>query len=260
MDRSRKILSSASDRKSLETFGDCKDCGLEHQLSVGNAPALAREMMHEFETIRRLDYWVPESEADPRLSFENLFPAGHGNMFGVLECENDRGESVVLRAFSSLPEGIRQIDGWVLPLLSLRTYEETILPAQNEIKKRTTEMEGLASDSLAYMELKEARRRVSQRLWEKMCTAYRLRNFRGEERSLREAIWPGTPITGGIGECCAPKLLNHAALHRLRPMGLAEFFWGADQKPGGRVSGQFYPSCKARCQPILGFMLCGIET
>jgi hypothetical protein len=243
----------------LESFGGCQDCGLRHRLPIGNAHALALEVMREFETIQRLDYLVPESEADPRLSFANLFPAGHGNMFGVLECENDRGEIVVLRAFSSLPEGIRQIDGWVLPLLSLGIYEETILPAQSEIKKRTAEMEGVGSDSLAYMELKEARRRVSQGLWEKMCAAYRFRNFRGEERSLQEAVWPGTPITGGIGECCAPKLLNHAALHGLRPVGLAEFFWGADQKPGGRVSGQFYRSCKSRCQPILGFMLCGVE-
>lgn len=260
MDRSRKILSSASDRKSLESFGDCKDCGVVHRLPVGNAHALACEMMNEFETIRRLDYRVPDSEADPRLSFDNLFPAGHGNMFGVLECENDRGESVVLRAFSSLPQGIRQIDGWVLPLLSLRIYEETILPAQSEIKEKTAKMRGLEADSVAYMELQEARKKVSHGLWEEMCTAYRLRNFRGEDRSLREAILPGTPLSGGIGECCAPKLLNHAALHGLRPKGLAEFFWGADQKPGGRVSGQFYPSCQARCQPILGFMLCGIET
>ena len=244
----------------MESFGDCQDCGLRHRLPVGNAHALALEVMREFETIQRLDYLVPESEADPRLSFANLFPIGHGNMFGVLECENDRRETVVLRAFSSLPEGIRQINGWVLPLLGLGIYERTILPAQRGIKEITAEMNGLGSESLAYMELKEARRSLSQALWKRMCAAYRFRNFRGEERSLQEAALPGTLITGGIGECCAPKLLNHAALQGLRPLGLAEFFWGADQKPGGRVSGQFYPSCKARCQPILGFMLCGIET
>ena len=32
-----------------------------------------------------------------------------------------------------------------------------------------------------------------------------------------------------------------------------------DGGTGGRVSGEFYPSCEARCRPILGFMLCGLK-
>lgn len=244
------------------TFGDCRDCGRRHELPVGNARAHALEMMREFETIRRLDYRVSEDAADPRLSFETLFSGGRGNMFGVLECEDERGETVVLRAFSSLWDGIRQIDGWVLPVLGADVYEGLILPAQADIKAMTAEMAGLDEGSPAFAEVQSRRKRVSQILWTKMCASYRFRNFRGVERRLADAILPGASITGGMGECCAPKLLNHAARNGLQPRGLAEFYWGADGQGGGRfgsrVPGEFYSSCEARCRPILGFMLCGL--
>ncbi len=245
-----------------DSFGDCRDCGVRHRLPVGNAGALALEIMREFETIGRLDYRVPEAEADPRLAFANLFAGGRGNMFGVLECEDAGGETVILRAFSSLWDGIRQIDGWVLPVLGVDVYEGVILPAQADIKSMTAEMGDLDARSQAYADLQNRRKHVSQTLWKEMCARYRFRNFRGEERGLAEAILPGTPVTGGMGECCAPKLLNHAARNRLRPLGLAEFYWGDERRGRGRVAsrvvGEFYPSCTTRCQPILGFLLCGL--
>jgi len=253
---------TSSDRTSAGTYGDCQDCGRRHELSDGNARAYALEMMRELKAIRRLDYRVPKDEAEPQLSFENLFSHGRGNMFGVLECVDARGQTVFLRAFSSLWDGIRQVEGWVLPLLSAEVYERTILPAQDVIKAMTVEMKGLEAETAAYVEVQNRRKGVSQTLWEEMCAAYRFRNFRGEERSLEEAVSPGAPIPGGVGECCAPKLLNHAARHGLRPRGLVEFYWGEDRRrteEGGRISGEFYPSCEARCRPILGFMLCGIE-
>jgi hypothetical protein len=258
-----QIGSPSVEGGSAGTFGECRDCERRHGLPVGNARALALEMMDEFESIRRLDYRVAEKEADPRLSLAKLFSGGRGNMFGVLECEDRHGETVVLRAFSSLWEGIRQIEGWVLPILDVGVYEDVILPAQDEIKSMTAEMADLEANSRAWAEVQSERKKVSQALWEKMCAAYRFRNFRGEERALSDAILPGRPITGGMGECCAPKLLNHAARNGLRPLGLAEFYWGDAGQGEGRVAsrvvGEFYPSCEARCRPILGFMLCGLD-
>ncbi len=258
--------------ESAGSFGDCWGCRRRHALPLGNARAHALEMMREFEEIRRLDYRVTADQADPRLSFANLFARGRGNMFGVLECEDEAGNVIVLRAFSSLWDGIRQIDGWVSPILAASVYEKMILPAQQDIKAMTKQMSGLHAHSIAHAEVHERRKVVSQTLWEEMIEAYRFRNFRGDERRLADAIWPGTPIPGGIGECCAPKLLNHAARKGLRPLGLAEFYWDGgsgdvahadvgDRPPrvASRVSGEFYPSCEARCRPILGFMLCGLD-
>ena len=59
-----------------------------------------------------------------------------------------------------------------------------------------------------------------------MCESYLFQNFRGEVRSLGDAILPPAPAPGGVGECCAPKLLNHVVLHKLRPRSLSEFSGG----------------------------------
>lgn len=237
-------------------FGECRDCGCLHRLPVGRARTYALELMREFEAIRRLDYLAPTEAADPELSFDHLFPGGHGNMFGVLECEDAKGRTVLLRAFSSLRRGIRDIDGWVPPLLSADTYYGRILPTQQKIEAWTLELAALAPASRAHCELLEQRKRVSRALLAEMQELYCFHNFRGETRALREAFWPPRPMPGGVGECCAPKLLDHAAQSGLRPLGLAEFYWGDSDS---MQQGSFHPSCETRCQPILGFMLCGLD-
>lgn len=266
------------------TFGDCIDCQRRHSLPEGQARAYALGVMQEFERLGRLDYLATEFAADPKLSFENIF-AKRGNMFGVLECADATGETVFLRAFSSLTDGIRQIEGWVPPVLSVEMYEGVILPAQSEIKALTAEMARLEESGRGAGKIEVRRREISQVLWERMRSEYRFRNFRGDIRTLDEAALPDSSITGGMGECCAPKLLQHAAQTGLRPIGIAEFYWGGttlnsqtsasaearthstravrDRRRAAerrRVSGEFYPSCEARCQPILGFMLCGLDS
>jgi hypothetical protein len=96
-----------------------------------------------------------------------------------------------------------------------------------------------------------------------MQSLYCFHNFRGESRTLKDAFALGASakenITSGVGECCAPKLLNCAARSGLTPVGIAEFYWGGSNKSGSRKPGEFYPCCETRCQPILGFMLCGLN-
>ena len=204
--------------------GPCRRCGAGHSLPAGNARRHARRLMREFELIRRLDHLAPNDDADPALSFDRLFPGGHGNMFGVLECEDAQGRTVVLRAFSSLKRGIRDVDGWVPPNLSGDTYYGIILPAQQKLEELTAELELLDDRSAGHRDLLAQRKRTSRALFAEMQDRYRFRNFRGEERTLRAAYWPARAnLPGGIGECCAPKLLDHAARRGLRPRGIAEF-------------------------------------
>jgi tRNA pseudouridine32 synthase/23S rRNA pseudouridine746 synthase len=40
---------------------------------------------------------------------------------------------------------------------------------------------------------------------------------------------------------------------------MAEFWWGESPKGEIRRHGQYYPSCKHKCEPILGFMLQGLD-
>jgi len=244
-------------------FGYCRDCRTTHRLPAGDARVHARELMREFEEIHRLDYLVSDEQADPRLRFDQLFPGERGHMFGVLECRDDRGRTVVLRAFSSLRGGIRAVDGWVAPILSPESFYDIVLPGLETIAQASSELDALTPGSTAAGDLARKRKHLSQDLWHHMQALYRFQNFRAESRSLKDvfALRPAKKrsIPAGTGECCAPKLLNHAVRNGLTPVGIAEFYWGGTNKSGGRRPGDFYSCCETRCQPILGFMLCGLD-
>jgi tRNA pseudouridine32 synthase/23S rRNA pseudouridine746 synthase len=97
----------------------------------------------------------------------------------------------------------------------------------------------------------------SRGLLEGLQDTYALANARGERRTLRELFAPGAP-PGGAGDCAAPKLLAAAYRARLRPIALAELWWGAAPLAGGRHAGRFYPACRGKCGPILAHMLGGL--
>jgi tRNA pseudouridine32 synthase / 23S rRNA pseudouridine746 synthase len=109
--------------------------------------------------------------------------------------------------------------------------------------------------------LKEARKAKSYALQNRIFDNYTFLNQKGETKSLR-AIFPSSENIAppsGAGECAAPKLLQYAFLHNLRPLSIAEFWWGQSPNSEIRKQGLFYPACKSKCEPILGHMLEGIE-
>ena len=239
--------------------GFCRDCHRFHGLPEGAARAYAGHVMEAFEKYGRLDYEVPENRANPRLAFDRLFPRRRGHMFGVLECRAQSGDTVFLRAFSSLHDGIREVEGWVPPLLSPEEFYGLVLPTQHVIREMTGELAHLEEGTEEHRARFEERKEISRELLETMQGLYRFLNFRGESRSLSEALCESLKVPGVVGECCAPKLLTFAAREGLVPVSMAEFYWGGVQASGQLVSGQFYPSCKTRCEPILGFLLCGLD-
>ena len=110
-------------------------------------------------------------------------------------------------------------------------------------------------------ELKEERKQRSAALQQWIFEQFRLLNARGEEKNtynifyeLFEQLPPA-----GTGECAAPKLLQYAYQNGLEPIAMAEFWWGDSPKGEIRRHGQYYPSCKHKCEPILGFMLQGLD-
>lgn len=109
----------------------------------------------------------------------------------------------------------------------------------------------------AFEKLKEERRSRSNALQQKIFRHYTFLNARSEEQSLL-AIF-GIQPPAGAGECAAPKLLHYAYQHQLKPIAMAEFWWGASPKSEVRKHGEFYPSCRGKCEPILGHMLGGLE-
>ncbi|MGB8691106.1 MAG: pseudouridine synthase, partial [Microcoleus sp.] len=127
-----------------------------------------------------------------------------------------------------------------------RNRDETLQPLKQLIE---------AADA-GIRELKQKRKELSRELQTQMHEAYTLVNFLGKSRSLQQ-LMPSGSIPTGTGDCCAPKLLHCAALHNLKPLGMAEFWWGPSS--GDKVQGEFYGACADRCQPLMGFLLSGLS-
>ena len=68
-----------------------------------------------------------------------------------------------------------------------------------------------------------------------------------------------TQPPAGAGDCSAPKLLQYAYLHNLKPIAIAEFWWGQAPFAEVRLHGHFYAACRSKCLPILIHMLNGLD-
>ena len=106
-------------------------------------------------------------------------------------------------------------------------------------------------------QLKQRRKALSRQLQAQMQASYWLTNFAGESLPLQE-LMPSGSMPTGTGDCCAPKLLHYAATHSLKPLAMAEFWWGSPSIKGDKVQGEFYQACADRCQPLMGFLLSGL--
>jgi len=106
-------------------------------------------------------------------------------------------------------------------------------------------------------QLEHQRAAESRGLMVQLHDTYVIANARGEHRPIRDLFAPGEP-PGGAGDCAGPKLLGHAYRLGLTPLALTELWWGAPPATGGRRAGQFYPSCRGKCGPLLPFMLDGL--
>lgn len=109
--------------------------------------------------------------------------------------------------------------------------------------------------------LKRERRESSDALQRWLFDQYVMLNAKGMRRTLIDifARFNGTLPPAGAGDCCAPKLLQFAYAHNLRPVSLAEFWLGAPPPTEVRRHLQFYPPCRSKCYPILQFMLQGLD-
>ena len=109
--------------------------------------------------------------------------------------------------------------------------------------------------------LKQERKSRSAILQLKLFGQFRMINARGKIKDLCEIFKDtpqGTP-PAGAGECALPKLLQFAYLNHLSPLAMGEFWWGNSPKEEIRRHGEFYPSCKGKCEPILRHMLVGLD-
>ena len=129
-------------------------------------------------------------------------------------------------------------------------------------KKRLEELETeVRYFDIEIERLKTERKERSAALQRKLFEQFRMLNAQGEVKDLytifEQTVQKVPPA--GAGECALPKLLQYAYLHQLRPLAMAEFWWGDSPKNEIRHHGYYYPSCKGKCEPILQHMLQGLE-
>ncbi|MBR4499311.1 MAG: RluA family pseudouridine synthase [Paludibacteraceae bacterium] len=170
-----------------------------------------------------------------------------GKMFGVLLYEGG-----YLAAFSAKLDGSYLHEGFVPPVYAMT--EEPVGHSKEE----------------------------SRRLQRLLFANYNFVNGKGESKNLLEIFKDEKPIVpadewfvdkgerlkvkgermppSGAGECCAPKLLQYALTHGLKPLQLAEFWVGAPSKTEIRQEGVYYAPCSGRCVPILRHMTKGLDT
>ena len=105
------------------------------------------------------------------------------------------------------------------------------------------------------------RKQMSDELQRWLFAAYRMLNAKGEERDLIDIFREYTHAMppAGAGDCCAPKLLQYAYQHSLRPVCMAEFWWGESPASEIRHHLHYYPACRSKCLPILTHMLKGLD-
>ncbi|OUR86388.1 RNA pseudouridine synthase [Methylophaga sp. 42_8_T64] len=130
-------------------------------------------------------------------------------------------------------------------------WDERINTAQQNLEQLTDEITAL----------KTQRKELSASLQQKLFEQYRFLNVNGVEKDLND-LFKDTPNQippAGSGECAAPKLLHYAFKSGLKPLAMAEFWWGASPKSEIRQHQNFYAACQNKCQPILEHMLDGMN-
>lgn len=154
-----------------------------------------------------------------------------GKMLGVLQAEKPDGGQEFLYAFSGRVGEKSVIEGFVPPIFD---YDPARIVAASPEE--------------------------SQRLQRWLFEQYRVRNGKGETRSIYEIFADrGLVPPGGTGDCAAPKLLQYAFINGYKPLAIGEFWYGKPPQKEVRRAGCFYPACTGKCGPLLAYMLQGVE-
>lgn len=226
-----------------------------HPLSIVAAEQLQQHLMHQTEWIHNFGL----SDQDKG--------AVVGKMFGVLVVKNQDNEIGFLSAFSGKLAGGNHHLKFVPPVFDLLVQDGFLPLGMSELSRMTEEIkehtDGLMQkdDLVKLSELKLVRKNYSIALQKEIFEHYHFLNQAGEEKSLNELFKHSKKKTppSGAGECAAPKLLQYAFQHKMKPLALAEFWWGLSPKSETWKHGHYYPCCHEKCEPILAHMLKGME-
>lgn len=189
-----------------------------------------------------------------------------GKMFGVLVVKTEQNKIGYLAAFSGKLAGGYHHSKFVPPVFDGLTEGSFLNKGMTELTSINHKIKVLekikTTESIAKIDtLQKLRKKNSTTLQEKLFDQYHFLNQAGEEKSLREIFksYNNTSLSSGAGECAAPKLLQYAFQQKMKPLAIAEFWWGLSPKSDFWKHCHFYPACREKCEPILSHMLKGLE-
>lgn len=181
----------------------------------------------------------------------------NGKMFGVLVVKSNGGELGFVAAYSGLLQG-RNDHEYFVP---------SVFDSQSPNGHFKTNERRISALSKAGRQTRQ--HSINLQRW--LFSQYDLMNGVGEKRNVMDVFREyyadskayekkanGVPPSG-TGDCCAPKLLQYAFLNGLKPVCMAEFWYGKSPKGEIRHHLQYYPACSGKCKPILTHMLKGLD-
>ena len=188
-----------------------------------------------------------------------------GKMFGVLVVKKEDGIVGFLAGYSGKLAGGYHQSLFVPPVFDGLTEGSFLNEGMEELSRinqkiRLLEEENPPNAQADIRELKATRRQNSIQIQNQIFDSYQFLRQDGIRKNMRDIFmdWNGTKPPSGAGECAGPRLLQYAFEYNLKPLALAEFWWGQSPKSDFWKHECFYPACKEKCAPILDFMLGGL--
>jgi len=218
--------------------------GETHLLELSNAIKLIQNDPARLMAIQKLSNLVKQSEFEVS-ALKQLNQENRKSRRMRRECIDNKDENLELLRELSLSS---QNDKKAFKLLKVRWQEKLQKARQRLNNLYENEMDRLKARS----------RLISQQLHTQVFETYRLQNNLGEVVPMT-SLFDGKTPPGGSGDCAAPKLLQFAVKNNLKPLAMAEFWWGGEPSNGIRHHGEFYPPCRGKCHPVLPFLLKGLE-
>ena len=184
-----------------------------------------------------------------------------GKMFGVLVVRTDRGGYSYLGALSGkMPKVSNKIMKLVPSVFDDSIGDYFIDRGMLELTDINQEIK-ISTSQTKIDKLLELRKIKSIALQRRLFENYKFQNIIGIEKSVLEifecALNSKPP--SAAGECALPKMLHYAFKNNMKPIALAEFWWGKSTRSEERIHLNFYPACKSRCKPIIEFILDDFE-
>jgi tRNA pseudouridine32 synthase/23S rRNA pseudouridine746 synthase len=246
-------------QKIIKYTSDIRDIALPEKL---NDPFVVPQQPHELvnRAVSQLQEHLKtqtEWQHNFGLEDENLNKPV-GKMFGILVVQTSAIELGFLAAFSGKLADANHHSYFVPPVFDSLNENEFLNRGMRALKilnDQIKEIELAGCKAMSELiKLKEKRKVHSQALQNQLFEAYKFLNSSGQTKTPNQ-LFDNPPA--GAGECAAPKLIQYAFIHQLRPLVMAEFWWGAPTSSGNhkRIHQHYYPACEDKCSRILDWML-----